>query len=85
MSQGAGDIEGPWNTGPLWERVDNRDQQAAVDGGDGVPSVKLLEKEIQVLRQSSARTASRRDVDPKTGAELGAGPGAGILEKEKAR
>src|SRR3569832_295700 len=32
MSQGPGDMQGPWNTGPLWERVDNREQLAAVDG-----------------------------------------------------
>jgi Mn-containing catalase len=83
MSQGAGDMQGPWNTGPLWERVDDREQQAAVDGGDGTASVTVSQTEKQALDQAAARTASRTDIDPPTGAELGAGPGAGILEKDQ--
>src|SRR3954453_6210015 len=39
MSQGEGDAEGPWNTGPLWENVSERGQQSAVDGGDGTAIV----------------------------------------------
>src|SRR3984957_618941 len=31
MSQGEGDAEGPWNTGPLWENVSEREEQRAVD------------------------------------------------------
>jgi manganese catalase len=73
MSQGDGDMEGPWNTGPLWERVDDREQQAAVDGGDGMPSVKLSRTDQRVFDAAAARTASRTDVDPTTGAELGMG------------
>src|SRR5689334_22301025 len=78
MSQGAGDMQGPWNTGPLWERVDDREQQAAVDGGDGTASVTVSQIEKQALDQAAARTVSRTDIDPPTGAELGAGPGGGI-------
>lgn len=81
MSQGAGDMQGPWNTGPLWERVDDRERQAAVDGGDGMATVTVSQTEKQALDQAAARTASRRDIDPPTGAELGAGPGAGIVGK----
>jgi Mn-containing catalase len=82
MSQGAGDMQGPWNTGPLWERVDDREQQAAVDGGDGTASVTVSQTEKQALDQAAARTASRTDIDPPTGAELGAGPGGGIPKKD---
>jgi manganese catalase len=82
MSQGAGDMQGPWNTGPLWERVDDREQQAAVDGGDGTASVTVSQIEKQALDQAAARTVSRTDIDPPTGAELGAGPGGGIPKKD---
>jgi Mn-containing catalase len=45
MSQGNGaadeDVRGPWNSGDKWQRVSNRDQQAAVYGGDGTASEKL--------------------------------------------
>jgi len=83
MSQGTGDMQGPWNTGPLWERVDDREQQAAVDGGDGTASVTVSQTEKQALDQAAARTASRTDIDPPTGAELGAGPGGGIPKKDQ--
>jgi len=85
MSQGAGDMQGPWNTGPLWERVDNREQLAAVDGGDGTATVTVSHIEKQALDQAAVRTASRTDIDPPTGAELGAGPGGGVVEKEPIR
>jgi hypothetical protein len=45
MSQGNGaveeDVKGPCNSGEQWQHVSNRDQQAAVDGGDGSANVKL--------------------------------------------
>jgi len=85
MSQGAGDMQGPWNTGPLWERVDNREQLAAVDGGDGTATVTVSQTEKQALDQAAVRTASRTDIDPPTGAELGAGPGGGVVEKAPTR
>ena len=78
MSQGEGDAEGPWNTGPLWETVSERDQQSAVDGGDGTAIVKLSEQDEQALAASASRTASDPTSDPTTGAELGAGPGSGL-------
>jgi len=83
MSQGAGDMQGPWNTGPLWEQIDDREQQAAVDGGDGTASVTVSQTEKQALDRAAARTASRTDIDPLTGAELGAGPGGGIPKKDQ--
>jgi Mn-containing catalase len=78
MSQGEGaDVDGPWNSGGQWEKVSNRDEQAAVDGGDGEASVKLARAEEKLVATHASRTASRTDIDPTTGADLGAGPGAG--------
>lgn len=77
MSQGEGDVRGPWNSGELWERIDDRDAQAAVDGGDGRASVVLEEAQQAALEAMAARTTSDPDSNPVTGAELGAGPGAG--------
>lgn len=77
MSQGDGDATGPWNSGENWEVVSDREAQAAVDGGDGTASVKLKKADNDVLANLAARTLSDPSVDPITGAELGAGPGAG--------
>lgn len=79
LSQGDGDMQGPWNSGENWEVVSDRDAQAAVDGGDGLASVKLRPKDTKVLDQLAARTQSDPNLDPLTGAELGAGPGAGAV------
>jgi Mn-containing catalase len=81
MSQGnGGDKQGPWNAGPQWEVVKDRAQQAAVDGGDGSASVSVSATEDELLNQMSTRTMSRPDADPTTGADLGAGPGAGATK-----
>lgn len=75
MSQGEGDLRGPWNSDTHFEYVSDRDQQMAVDGGTGMPEVTLPEDEAQVLRQMAERTQSDLDSDPTTGAELGMGNG----------
>lgn len=81
MSQGdQADARGPWNSGELWERVEDRDAQAAVDGGDGSATVGLTERQQAAVEAFAARTASAPDSDPLTGAELGAGPGAGAVK-----
>lgn len=80
MSQGndgGGDVEGPWNSGGHWTVVKDRERQAAVDGGDGTASVELDEEETKLIQHAAQRTASHRDRDPKTGAELGASTGGG--------
>jgi Mn-containing catalase len=77
MSQGEGDAEGPWNSGENWERVTERDAQAAVDGGDGTASVKMANADMKTLATMAERTMSDPEFDPITGADLGAGPGAG--------
>jgi Mn-containing catalase len=76
-SQGPGDMEGPWNSGPQWERIDDLEQAMAIDGGDGEASVELTAAEKKVLKKLAMRTMSSPDADPETGVDLGAGPGAG--------
>jgi Mn-containing catalase len=77
MSQGPGDERGPWNQGELWDFVEDPDELAAVDGGDGAASVALNDNDAALDAQLTARTASQVEDDPITGAELGAGEGAG--------
>ena len=77
MSQGEGDASGPWNSGENWEVVDDREDQAAVDGGDGSATVTMPKKDLEALKTMAARTESDPTSDPITGADLGAGPGAG--------
>lgn len=74
-SQGEGDMEGPWNTGDLWERDDG--PTPALDGGDGSASVKLDKVDKKVADALAKRTLSDPEAEPLTGADLGAGPGAG--------
>ncbi len=81
LSQGSGDARGPWNQGEQWEFVDMRLDQGPVNGGDGNPTVRLAAKEMKALEQAAIRTKSRTDLDPVTGADLGAGPGAGRTKK----
>jgi manganese catalase len=76
MSQGEGNMQGPWNQGEQWEVVSNRAEQAAVDGGAGDAEVVLTRQESALSEAAAARTASGGG-DPVTGADLGAGEGAG--------
>jgi Mn-containing catalase len=80
LSKGDDDgeaLRGPWNKGEQWEFVADPAQQQAVDGGDGTATVKLSAKERKLVEAMAARGASERDGNPLTGADLGAGPGAG--------
>jgi Mn-containing catalase len=77
MSQGPGDERGPWNQGDLWDFVEDPDELAAVDGGEGEAIVAMNENDVALDAQLTARTASALEDDPITGAELGAGEGAG--------
>ncbi|MDF2495792.1 MAG: Catalase, partial [Sphingomonas sp.] len=76
-SQGEGDTTGPWNSGEQWERVDDLEQVMPADDGDGTASVKLPAKDKKVATKMAERTMSDPSGDPTTGADLGAGPGAG--------
>ncbi|WP_411380312.1 manganese catalase family protein [Pseudomonas sp. MPB26] len=71
MSQGAGGMRGPWNQGEEWEFVES--PQPAVDGGDGLASVKLDADDEATLSAMKIRTASDPTSDPVTGADLGSG------------
>lgn len=78
MSHG-GDVAASWNSGELWTHVSEREQQMGVDGGDGSASVVLKAGEAAAVEAFAMRTASAPDANPVTGAELGAGPGAGAV------
>ncbi|QNB17576.1 manganese catalase family protein [Paraburkholderia tropica] len=65
------DQRGPWNEGPEWEFVES--PQPAVDGGEGTAQVKVSAEDVETLKAMAARTASRTDLDPVTGADLGSG------------
>jgi len=74
MSQGPGEMRGPWNQGEKWDYVTDREKQMGVDGGSGEAEVKLPADDIEVLKQMQARTLSDPSKDPQTGAELGLDP-----------
>ena len=76
-SQGEGDMTGPWNSGPQWDRVDDLTQVMPVDGGDGLATVKLSSADEKVALKMTERLASDPTSDPTTGVDLGAGPSAG--------
>ncbi|SMF61226.1 manganese catalase family protein [Allosphingosinicella indica] len=76
-SQGEGDMDGPWNSGEQWERVDDVTSELPVDGGDGLATVGLGDEDGATLAALASRTKSHAGGDPATGVELGAGPGAG--------
>jgi len=76
-SQGEGDMTGPWNSGPQWERIDDLTETMPIDGGDGLATVKLNKADLAVATKLATRTQSDPGTDPETGVDLGAGPGAG--------
>jgi Mn-containing catalase len=73
MSQGGPEVHGAWNQGDNWSVVSDRDQQMAVDGGDGLASVQVTSDERELLDRMAARTMSDPSAEPLTGAELGMG------------
>lgn len=84
LSQGAGESRGPWNQGPEWDYVDKAEEFLAVDGGDGMASVKVTGKEKDLLAAAAARNKSNLNGNPTTGADLGAGnPGSGKTKKTR--
>jgi Mn-containing catalase len=76
-SQGEGDARGPWNSGDQWTRMDDVEDNLPVDGGDGLATVKLPAADKKASANAAKRLASNPDGNPITGADLGAGPGAG--------
>jgi Mn-containing catalase len=77
MSQGEGDMRGPWNADDHWEFVTDGERMLPVDDGDGQAEVKLTRGESGLVGSAASRTKSDPSINPVTGAELGAGPGAG--------
>lgn len=82
-SQGAGDMNGSWNTGGQWERVDDYSKMQPVDRGDGTASVDLKPSDLAAVTKLALRTKSAQSKNPTTGAELGKGPGAGKTSRAK--
>jgi Mn-containing catalase len=76
-SQGEGDTNGPWNSGEEWDRIDDPSEMMAVDGGEGIASVELDDDALEDVEAAASRTISNPNINPTTGADLGAGPGAG--------
>ncbi|RST54371.1 manganese catalase family protein [Variovorax sp. MHTC-1] len=77
MSKG-GEVRGPWNEGPQWEFVSDPEEQMAVDGGSGEPTVALDPDDQAAVDAMALRTASDPASDPQTGAELGMAEGAAL-------
>jgi Mn-containing catalase len=75
LSQGEGDERGPWNEGSEWEFIDK--PEIPVDGEAGDAVLKLPKSDAAMAKAAAARTKSKPDFNPTTGADLGAGPGAG--------
>jgi Mn-containing catalase len=81
-SQGDGDTTGPWNTGQQWDKLDDIEGSLPLDGGDGLATVNLPGEAAEPAGAMMARLASDPASTPVTGADLGAGPGAGRTSDE---
>ena len=57
-SQGEGDIDGPWNSGEQWDRIDDLEASMPIDGGDGTATVDLAKADVAVTAALAARTQS---------------------------
>lgn len=77
LSQGVDDQRGPWNQGPQWQYLDPGANPQPADGGSGEASAALEAADSDALDAFAARTRSDPGRDAVTGADLGAGPGAG--------
>ena len=82
-SQGPGDTTGPWNEGEQWTKLDDIVGNLPLDGGDGTASVKLAKADKSVTGAMDSRLKSDTGSNPITGADLGAGPGAGKTTSTK--
>ncbi len=76
LSQGEGSARGPWNEGAQWEYVTGEEAKQPLDG-QGAATTMMTDTEVQVMEQMAMRTQSDPSSNPVTGADLGAGPGAG--------
>ena len=81
MSQGQGDMRGPWNSDENFTYVTDGDQEIPADNDDGLPTVALSQNERETLEAMAARTLSDPKSNPVTGAELGE-EGGDALDKD---
>jgi Mn-containing catalase len=82
MSTGENDARGPWNQGEQWDFVADPVGVSPVDGGDGMATVNLSQAEAELAKRQAERLACKDGgSDPTTGADLGAGPGAGSTKR----
>jgi Mn-containing catalase len=81
-SQGEGDATGPWNEGEQWERIDDVAARLPLDDGDGTATVEISDAQMAAYTAMTTRLQSDPEANPATGADLGAGPGAGKLTDE---
>lgn len=80
-SQGEGDMRGSWNSDENFNYVSDREAHLAMDGGDGMPAVKLASDRLKAVEQMAARTRSNPDINPQTGATLGKGGASGSTQR----
>ena len=80
-SRGEGDTEGPWNSGDQWSRIDEVESNLPLDGGDGDATVGMASAQKKAMAALAERTKSDPQANPLTGADLGAGPGAGTTSR----
>lgn len=78
LSQGEGEMTGPWNSPENFDVVSEFENAHSVDG-DGQAATALTEEESMAVSAMAMRTASDPSVNPTTGAELGQG-GETVLE-----
>ncbi|HZH06075.1 MAG TPA: manganese catalase family protein [Lautropia sp.] len=83
MSQGEMETRGPWNSDENFQYISNREEQRAVDGGDGSSTVGLSAVEKTVVTALAKRTASELSMNPMTGADLGEAPEASSAAQRK--
>lgn len=70
LSQGEGDMTGPWNATTTFDVVSDFENAHSLDG-DGQPLVGMPDDEAAAVTAMAARTASDPNSDPMTGADLG--------------
>ncbi|QEI08632.1 manganese catalase family protein [Pigmentiphaga aceris] len=73
MSQGDGDLRGPWNTDTHFNYVGEPESVIPVDGDDGLAHDALDADETVVVTAMVERLSSDMETDPVTGADMGSG------------
>lgn len=81
MSQGEGDMRGPWNNDENFQFVTDGQALSPANGGDGLAQVQMGSEEMQRVEQAAMRLRSDPNSNPTTGVELGMNPKEQALEK----